>query len=489
MNNKNDKMTKNLKQLPIGRYSFQKIIENNYLYIDKTDLLHDIISNYQYVFLSRPRRFGKSLVLSTLENIFKAKKDLFKGLKIEKLYDFKEEYPVITISQEDVLNDNTLKATLLNNLKINAKNLGITDIKDNNPSIYFQNLIIKAYEKYNKPVVVLIDEYDKPILSCITNDKLRRQTQDELKAFYSVLKNSDRYLKFVFLTGVTKFSKISVFSGLNNIEDISLSPKYATVCGYTQNEIETTLKPYLGAEDLEKLKRWYNVYNFLGDTVYNPYGIFLFIRNNKVFSNYWSSTGIPTFLVKLIQKKRYNLIDFENIVLESPYLDSFDVDNIDIRVLLYQAGYLTIKEVRETLIGTAKYKLYFPNIEVKQSFTSHLLTYFLDYTYNSLKDTISEAILKGDLNLMETNLRNLFDSIAYNNFTKNDIAKYEGFYASVIYAYFMSLGIEMIAEDSTSKGRIDLTLKYQNKVYIFEFKVNSKESAIKQIYDREYFKK
>ena len=485
----NNKITKNLKQLPIGIYTFNRIIENNYLYVDKTDLLHDIISNFKYVFLSRPRRFGKSLVLSTLENIFKAKKDLFKGLKIEKLYDFKEEYPVISLDMpmSKTLDVAGLKDGLKNILIDNANKLGVKLDSSLSYVRMFHVLINKTKETFNKQVVVLIDEYDKPILDKITDLKERDIFRNILADFYTVLKQNDANLKFVFLTGVTKFSKISVFSGLNNIEDISLSPKYATVCGYTQNEIETTLNPYLDGVDLEKLKRWYNGYNFLGDTVYNPYGIFLFISEDKVFANYWSSTGTPTFLIRLIQGNDYYIPNLESIEVQDSDTGSFDIDKIKIEILLLQAGYLTIKAVKPRPFG-ASYVLGFPNLEVKMSFTDNILDYSVENRIEK-KLKLLDILSEGKVEDLEQNIRTLFNSLSYENYRNNDIEKYEGHYAGIIYAYFASLGVELISEDHTNKGRIDLTLKYQDKVYIFEFKVNSKESAIKQIYDREYFKK
>jgi len=304
------------------------------------------------------------------------------------------------------------------------------------------------------------------------------------------MKENDRYIKFAFLTGVSKFSKASIFSGLNNLRDISLLPQFGTICGYTQNDIETSFLPYLEGVDLEKLQEWYNGYNFLNDKVYNPFDILLFIDGGFLFKNYWFNTGTPSFLVKLFKENPYNLVEFENLEVGEELLESFDLENISLETIMFQSGYLTIKEVEE-LGNSIYYHLTYPNIEVKQSFNDYLLSnYFVNRSKKSkVQISLYKLMAKANLDKLEQTLNSLFASIAYNNFTNNYIENYEGFYASIFYAYFAGAGFDrIIAEDATSEGRIDLSVFIDDKVYIFELKVD-KKGALEQIKDKKYYKK
>ncbi|HIP76459.1 MAG TPA: hypothetical protein EYH12_04910, partial [Psychromonas hadalis] len=287
-------MTK-LNKLPVGIQTFSEIIEDDYLYIDKTGIALDLIERYKYTFLSRPRRFGKSLFLDTLHNIFEGNKPLFEGLAIYEKWDWETKYPVIKISfTEELRSAENLRANIFDLVKNNRKrlNLGEGD-STTNIDIVFRHLIQDCYNKYQQKVVVLIDEYDKPILDNLDQMAVANENREILKGFYSILKDSHQFLRFSFLTGVSKFAKTSIFSGLNNIVDISLNKKYGNICGYTQMDVEKQFLPYLDGVDLNKLKNWYNGYNFLKDDVYNPYDILLFIEHDCLFDNYWFSTGTP----------------------------------------------------------------------------------------------------------------------------------------------------------------------------------------------------
>jgi hypothetical protein len=304
------------------------------------------------------------------------------------------------------------------------------------------------------------------------------------------MKDNERYIEFVFLTGVSKFSKASIFSGLNNIEDISLNPKFGEICGYTQKNIENKFLAYLKDVDLEELRKWYNGYNFLGDRVYNPFDILLFIKNGYEFDNYWFNTGTPSFLVKLFKQGRYNLAEFEELLVENSLLNSFDIDRLSFETVMFQSGYLTIKE-RLKKRQKIRYILTYPNFETKMSFNDYLLDYLVESPIKKgkIQDSLIDILEVADLEKLEDTLKALFSSIAYNNFTNNYIQNYEGFYASVIYAYFAGAGFDEIrAEDVTSSGRIDLSIFIDDKVYIFEFKVDS-SGALEQIKKKEYYKK
>ena len=480
-----------MKQLPIGIQTFEKIIRGDYLYIDKTKDIYELITTNSYVFLSRPRRFGKSLLVTTMKEIFEGNRELFEGLDIYDKWDWEDTYPVIKIDfNGDLRTPKQLKNRIHDILINNQKRLGVECEKIDEFDSCFEELIEKSYEKYQKPVVILIDEYDKAILDNLDQMEVANANREILRAFYSIMKGSDRYIRFVFLTGVSKFSKASIFSGLNMIEDISLAPRFGNICGYTQNDIETTFKPYLKGVDLEELKRWYNGYNFLKDRVYNPFNILLFIKNDHTFKNYWFKTGTPSFLVKLFKQNDYNLAEFENLEVSEEILDSFDIEDISLETVMFQSGYLTIREIEEMGDNTFYY-LSFPNNEVKKSFNEYIL---VNYFVNRSKKTRVQMSLyrqmeKNDLDGLEQTLKSLFASIAYNNFTKNEIENYEGFYASVVYAYFAGAGFDkIIAEDVTNDGRIDLSLFIDNKLYIFEFKVDQK-GALEQIKSKNYHEK
>jgi len=483
--------TETLKKLPIGIQTFSHIRDpkENYLYIDKTNMALELINGVKYYFLSRPRRFGKSLFLDTLHNIFEAKQELFEGLYIEDRYDWTQNYPVIKISfSGGISNAEELSKDILHRLEYNQERLGIECKRIEDINYCFGDLIMKAYEKYHQKVVILIDEYDKPILDNLKNMEQAKIIRDGLRNFYTQIKDNDRYIRFAFLTGVSKFSKASIFSGLNNLEDISLDPKYGNICGYTQNDIESSFIPYLDGVDLKKLKRWYNGYNFLGDKVYNPFDILLFIQKDKFYRNYWFETGTPRFLIDLIQEKNYFIPNFENLEIEEALGNSFDIERLSIETIMFQAGYLTIKEMKQ-MRNRIKYVLTFPNLEVQMSFFDYLLDVMVDRVEkNRVADELWDIFEDAQLEMLEENIKKLFASIAYNNFTNNYIDNYEGFYASVLYSYFMCLGIPIQAEDVTNKGRIDLTIKFDDKTYIFEFKVTNEE-PLAQIKAKKYYEK
>jgi len=476
-----------LKKLPIGIQTFSKIREDDYIYIDKTNIIYEMLEDYQYVFLSRPRRFGKSLFLDTLKNIFEAKKEYFNDLAIEDKWDWSVSYPVINISfaKGKIESRVDLDKRWEEILEDNEKRLDVKCLSNIYDRRCFDTLIQEAYKKYNQKVVILIDEYDKPILDNITNPEVAKQIRDGLVNFYSVIKGSDEFLRFAFLTGVSKFTKTSIFSGLNNITDISLNRKYGDVCGYTQYDVETTFAPYLDGVDMDKLKCWYNGYNFLKSDMYNPFDILLFISNDHFYDNYWFETGTPTFLMELIKHYNYFLPSLTNIKVDKKILNSFDIENLDLEVILYQAGYLTIDKVEQDEDGDIMYTLKIPNKEVKASLNKYIISSI--YKDNTLHaKPLSRALREEYLEDFKTALKSIFSSIPYNNYTKNDMQTHEGFYASIVYVYLQSLGLDIVGEDVTNKGRIDLTIKMDKAIYILEFKVDGKQNALEQIKQKEY---
>ncbi len=482
-----------MKKLPIGIQTLSKIIEGGFVYVDKTEIAYRLIQQEGYYFLSRPRRFGKSLFLDTLKDIFEGRKELFKGLYIYDKWDWEVEYPVLRISMGSgvIKTIEKLNKRLSRTLKDAEKSLGI-DCQSSDPGDCFNELIQAASEKYNQKVVILIDEYDKPILDNITDKEVAREMRDAMKDFYGIIKDNDAYIQFVFITGVSKFSKMNLFSGLNNLNDITLDEKYATICGYTHNDLLTVFKEHLQGADMEKVKKWYNGYNYFGDKVYNPFDILLFIDKGFEFRNYWWSTGNPSFLIDMLKTRNYYIPQLENFSANEEILDTFDVDHIELVALLWQTGYLTITGKTNAPFGV-KYTLNVPNKEVQTSLNNLFINYLTEQITEKLKfqDRLYEMLDKPDLDGFKDALFSLFASIPYSNFTNNKLPEYEGYYASVVYAYLASIGLDLIPEDITNLGRMDLTVKLEGKVFIFEFKLTDQATgdALKQIKGKRYWEK
>ncbi len=488
-------MKESLKNLPIGIQDFREIIEGNYVYVDKTKEALELIKNYKYIFLSRPRRFGKSLFLSTLKEIFQGNRELFKGLYIYDKYHFPK-HPVIHLSWEgDLKTLKDIKETALRILKQNKKRLGIDEeIEFEGVGNYFAFLIEMAYEKYGKRVVILIDEYDKPILDNIENFDVAYEAREFLREFYGVIKGMDEYIRFVFITGVSRFSKVSIFSGLNNLRDISLEPKFAYICGYLHENLEREFKEHLKGVDLERVREWYNGYNFLGEErVYNPFDILLFIDSGFEFKSYWFETGTPTFLIKLILQNRYFLPELEGLQVGDEIVESFDIESLSIETVLFQAGYLTIESVQKEP-GITIYTLNFPNLEVKSAFNRHFLNYLIKKGSERAKNFIKlyQILKKSDLDGLKDVFYSFFASIPHDWHRKSEISGYEGFYGSVFYAYFSGLGVDVRVEDATSKGRLDMTVFFGGRCYLFEFKVVEDKGtgeALRQLKEKRYYEK
>ncbi len=483
-----------MKKLPIGIQTFSDIINENYVYVDKTEIALQLIERGRYYFLSRPRRFGKSLFLDTLKEIFEGKKELFKGLHIYDKWDFEDRYPVIKVGFTGGFYGSFEEIEQLFRyfLHTNEQALGVTCNHKETIEVYFSDLIKKVYEKYKKKVVILIDEYDKPILDNITRKERARAIRDQMKGFYSVIKGNDDYLQLVFITGVSKFSKMNLFSGLNNLNDISLNPNYGNICGYTHQDLETEFSDHLEGVDMEEVKKWYNGYNYFAEKVYNPFDILLFIDNNKEYRNYWWSTGNPSFLIDLLHKNEYAIPRIEHFEATDESLNSFDVDRIELEALLWQTGYLTILEkYRER--NRIKYRLGVPNLEIQFSLNDLFIDVLTEQKREKMgfQDQLHDMILKGDMEGLQKVVKTLFAAIPYQNFVNNRIAEYEGYYASVFYAYMASLGFTIIPEDLTSKGRIDMTLISEDSVFIFEFKTVATPTgaALQQIRTKQYYQK
>ncbi len=479
-----------MKKLGIGISDFKELIKGNYIYVDKTEYIYKLIDSGKYYFLSRPRRFGKSLLLSTIEYLFKGEKELFKGLYIEDKWEWEETYPVVRIDfAKDIVRKEDYKKRIIQELEKNYINNEIEQRleKEEDEVGLFEKLIISIYRKYSKQVVILVDEYDKPILDVIEDKKEAEEVRKELKALYSTLKGLDRYIKFVIITGVSKFAKVSLFSGLNQLKDISLDERYGNICGYTQEELEIYFKEYLEGVDLEEVREWYNGYSFLGERLYNPFDILLYL-DSRIFDSYWYKTGTPSFLIKLIKEKEYDISELENKIVKKNVLEKFDIEEIRIEALMYQTGYLTIKEVYQKEYGQ-EYKLGFPNKEVRISFNEDILPLVLkDEIRENIADKIIEILKGEEIEKLREQIEVLISNISYVHY------KGESSYVIAIFSLLYSTGLNVITEDNTDKGRIDLAVIVNRSiVYIIEVKVierqEEKGKAIKQIEEREYYKK
>ncbi|WP_100551342.1 ATP-binding protein [Caedibacter taeniospiralis] len=487
-----------MKKLPIGISGLEKIITGNYVYVDKTRHIAELAhGGGGYYFLSRPRRFGKSLLIDTIKQAFLGNKDLFNGLYLENNWDWDVSYPVLhfTFGEGNAADPEALDAKITKFLDAYYESYQIQNIYDEISS-RFAYLIEQLARKSNK-VVILVDEYDKPILDNVDNTEIAKAMRGRLRNFYSVIKSQDVNVKFAMLTGVSRFSKISIFSELNNLKDITLDKRYADICGYNQSELEHSFNAYLteGQVDLKQLKKWYNGYNFTGiesQKVYNPFDILLFIDGDYQYQSYWFETATPTFLVKMIEKSRYFIPDLEDIVVGEEILKTFDIETMPIETLLFQTGYLTIKEI--TSRGqTIAYRLSYPNYEVKYSLNNALAVIASNQSVkNMLIDRMLNVLEGDDFKRLELLLSSHFASIPHDWYRNNQIDQYEGFYASVVYSFLTALGYDTIPEDVTNHGKIDLTIIMHDKIVIIEFKLaklGDAKSAIQQIKDKKYAEK
>ncbi len=485
-----------MKKLGLGIQELSELRKHNRVYVDKTKIIKKLIENEKYCFLSRPRRFGKSLLVNTMEEIFKGNKDLFKDTWIYDKWNFEERFPVIKISLSGIgLDTYTLPEALEIIIDDIAKSYSIT-LEKKDYSLKFRELIQKLSKE--NPVAILIDEYDKPIIDYITDIKTAEINRETLKKFYSVVKDLDKHIKLLFITGVSKFSRVSFFSELNNLTDITIKKQYADITGYSEKEIEDNYGDYLKEiEDefnldrkglMNLIKLWYNGYSWDGKTfVYNPYSVISFL-NDREFKNFWFKSGTATFLVKKIREKDLNIKDYDTFInVPETALDSYEINNIDMTVLLFQAGYLTIKEkIINPYNFSLSYKLGYPNLEIRQSLYLLLGAEFSDIQsglYSQKAQSLLNSLNSNDMEIFIDTLRSIFASIP-NNLASG---RYESYYHTVIYLALMFIGTNIKVEQKTNNGVIDAVVKTENYIYIMEFKMSSASSAIKQIKEKKYY--
>ena len=461
------------RRLPIGIQTFRTIREEGCYYVDKTPFIERLLDRGTHYFLSRPRRFGKSLFLDTLKELFEGSEALFEGLAIHGRWDWSVRYPVLRLSfgSGNFKAPDYLHTNLMAQLAAIERQAGVGSAHSSAPE-RFGDLIEALHERAGQRVVVLVDEYDKPILDALEAPEVARANRDYLRGLYATVKDRDAHVKLTFLTGVSKFSKVSLFSGLNNLLDITLDPRYSSLCGYTEADLDTVFAPELPGLDRDEIRRWYNGYAWLGEEkVYNPFDVLLLFDRRK-FGAWWFETGTPTFLLDLMLERGVGSLDVESMLGGDALLSAFDVDYIATEALLFQTGYLTIREA-QWRVGKMVYRLGYPNHEVRQSLNESLLSHLTgDPTKRAEHDArLYDLLLANDFGGLETLFRAFFASIPHQWHTNNDIANYEGYYASVFYSYFAGLGLDVTVEDSASRGRLDMAVRFNGNVYLFEFKV------------------
>ena len=488
---------KQLKRLPVGIQTFSEVIDLDCLYIDKTEYIWNMIHLSKYIFLSRPRRFGKSLLVSTLQAYYEGRKDLFKGLFIETVEKDWTEYPVLRfdMSLGKHMEKDQLERYLLYILGENEKRFGvISDSQD--PNVRLKNLISSVYDKTGKKVVILIDEYDAPLLDVVHEKETLPMLRNVMRNFYSPLKASDPYLQFVFLTGITKFSQLSIFSELNNLKNISMRPDFAGVCGITEEEMLTDMSDYIDdfadahqitrKETIEGLKKQYDGYHFTWPSpdIFNPFSLLNAFQDHD-YTNYWFSSGTPTYLIEMLRK--FNVVPSKiggGKVLASTF-DAPTENMKSIIPLLYQSGYITIKDYNS---ASRLYTLDIPNGEIRVGLMESLLpNYVHEYTDDG-GTTIGEmylALLNDDLNEMFRLLQAYLLTVPY-----CDNANSEGHYQQMLYVIFSLFGRYVDVEVHTPTGRVDIVMKTAKELYLFELKLNMPaEAAIKQIDLKDYASK
>ena len=488
-----------MKRLPLDTSSFRQIRERDLLYVDKTRWIYRMIDEGICYFLSRPRRFGKSLTINTLKELFRGNRELFRGLWIEDRWEFKE-YPIIIFDFNEIgaPDSETLISNLRYHLKKEFEFYGIKKVPSDDIGILFKELIVGLKERFNMEVVILIDEYDKPILDHLglgsKRLKIAESNREILKRLFGILKGRGivDLLRFVFVTGVSRFTKVSIFSEWNNLKDISMDKRYADFLGYSEDEIVKYFHDYLERlckdkglsmdECIERVRYWYNGYRFSVESdaqVYNPIS-FMYAMDQGEFKNYWFRTGTPSFLINLIRNKGYYLPEIEEIKIEEELFDAFDLDNLPLEAVLYQSGYLSIKGSEN---GTVF--LEYPNQEVKSSFTKVLLKSLYDAPGDSFyfAKRLGDALKEERFDDVKEHINSIFSSLPYTLYTKAD----ERFFHTIMYLALSMLGYDARSEVLSSRGRLDMAVIFKDKVYVLEFKVGKgAEDAISQIREKGY---
>ena len=461
------------RKLPEGVRSFRELREGGCYYVDKTQYMIRLVSEGRHYVLSRPRHFGKSLFLDTLQELFEGNEPLFEGLDIHDHWNWSVRYPVVRLDfgPGEFSAPGSLEADLMAQLAAIERRMGLR-IESRAVPERFAMLLKALHERTGQRVIVLVDEYDKPILDAMKEPEVARANRKALRNLYAVLGSSDARIGFTFFTGVGKFSRSSLFSGHPDVEDITLDPRFSAICGFTDPELDTVFAPELPGLDRDAIRDWYHGYGWLGDeNVYCPHDVLALFRNRK-FSAWWLETGTPELLVRTLCRRRVSSAAMAAMPCTHDLLSVFDVDHIGTEALLFQGGYLTVAG-REEPDGAAPYRLGYPNRAVRQRLNEHMLRYLVKNTTRRMANQVRlyRTLAANDLSHLGKLFRRFFSSIPREWYVHHDMAGYEGYCASVFYSYFAALGFDVTVEDNTSRGRVEMAVLFRDNVYLFEFKV------------------
>ena len=460
--------------LPIGIQSFRRLRETDSYYVDKTPLIRELIDGGDHYFLSRPRRFGKSLLLNTLRELFVGSEPLFRGLHIHSHWDWNRPHPVVRLSFAGNYDEpGALGQDLLAQLAIIERNAGLSPGPEGlGPPGRLRDLLDRLHRKAGRPAVVLVDEYDKPILDVLGDPDMAKANRDHLRGFYGVIKDSAEHVRFTFVTGISMFSKVSLFSGLNNLRNISLDPCFATICGYTDGDLDDVFAPELPGLDRDEIRHWYNGYHWRGDErVYNPFNILLLFQTRE-FRPHWYETGTPTVLYETMMANGASPLELENRQIGEGRLTQFDVEDIDLRALMFQAGYLTIAG-EERRGASTFYTLESPNLEVRASFSEGLLAHLGrdEAEVSEQGPALLERLDANDFDGFHEQLHACLAGLPHQWRDSGYLGQYESHYAAMLYLTFRAVGADVRAEEASLQGRADMVLLHGGQVFVLEFKM------------------
>ncbi len=472
-------------RLPIGIQDFRTIRSEGFYYVDKTPLIRRLVDEGRHYFLSRPRRFGKSLLLDTLRSLFACHKSLFEGLDIRPHWDWSAPHPVVRLSFGGKYNEpGEVERNVLTQLEATERDASLLPASSTTGPERLFDLLHRLHRKTGRQVVVLVDEYDKPILDVLHDPELARANRDWLRGFYGIIKDSAEHVRFVFVTGVSMFSKVSLFSGLNNLEDISLDPRYAAICGYRDEDLDRVFAPELDGLDRDEIRTWYDGYRWRGEEpVYNPYDVLLLLRHRE-FRPWWFETGSPEFLFRLLTEQSVSPLELEGRLAGMDLVSKFDVGDIGIEALLFQTGYLTIageeRQGHRTL-----YRLDYPNREVRLSLNDGLLAWLGQKGVEPLERGREFcALLEAhDFAGFGATLQAWLAGIPYQWHATGDLARYEAWYASLLYMCLRTVGADLRVEEASARGRADMVLRRGRQVFVIEFKMAEDEDGAKAALD------
>ena len=484
------------RKLPTGVQSFRKLREDGCYYVDKTAYVHRLVTECTHCLLSRPRRFGKSLLVDTLKELFEGSEALFRGLAIQERWDWNVRHPVVrlTFAGGSFKKAGQLETDFVDQLRALEDEANVAP-RYSTPARRFAGLIKALHRETGQRAVLLVDEYDRPINDALGTPEIAEDNRDFLRGVYGMVKDCDAELRFSFFTGVSKFSKVSVFSDLNNLTDVTLDRRFAAICGYTEAELGQVFQAELEGLDRETIRDWYNGYSWRSgreDKVYNPYGMLLLLQARE-FKPYWFETGTPAFLPAMLLERRVDPASLDGLAVGEADLAAFDIGHFKTEALLFQTGYLTILGEEQGAAGML-YRLGYPNREVRSALSLVLLAAIGPGRSAAAEcSRLHRLMSRHDFAGVEQLFRAFFASVPYQWYTDNDIAHYEDYYAAVFYAHFVGAGLDVVAEESTSKGRSDLVVRHPDAVWVFELKrepgANSAAHAIRQIKETRYAEK